>query len=78
MYDLAMDELYDLKKELKALRDRNSFLEQMLATVACKRCGGVSWDVPLLDYCSCGPKPASDRQSPYSTPTSPVEPGQTS
>ncbi len=44
------------------------FLENILQEVVCRKCGLVSWDVPLADYCTC-PRTASqctsasDRQS---------------
>ena len=27
----------------------------------CKRCGGLSWDIPLAHYCQCDVKAVSDR-----------------
>ncbi len=29
--------------------------------VICSRCGGLSWDVPLTDYCKCGQGYLPDR-----------------
>lgn len=53
MYDLAMDEIDELRKELQAAQEENKRLKGILADGICKTCGGVSWDIPLDDYCRC-------------------------
>lgn len=38
------------------LEDRIKKLESILKAGICKQCGGVSWDIPLVDYCQCNDK----------------------
>lgn len=52
MYDLAMDEIDDLKRELAA-KERELIELRRLLSLLCTKCGRLSWDVPLEDYCQC-------------------------
>lgn len=41
---------------IKDLEDSIRKLERILQDGVCKKCGGVSWDIKLSDYCQCNPQ----------------------
>lgn len=34
-----------------------SRVAKLVPEILCPKCGGLSWDVPLADYCRCDPNP---------------------
>lgn len=42
------------------VEQRLAKLEAILSQAICKKCGGLSWDVPLADYCKCEKEPAQE------------------
>ncbi len=44
-----------LMEHITNLEAKVRFFSNLLANVICKKCGGVSWDVPITDYCQCNP-----------------------
>jgi hypothetical protein len=50
-------ELWELassrQDKIDELEEQLNKLKAILQAAICKQCGGVSWDIPLADYCKC-------------------------
>jgi len=51
--DRVVGDRNDLLARIYELQDQVKRLEAVLQSGVCKTCGGVSWDIPLADYCRC-------------------------
>lgn len=51
--------------KIEKLELRVAHLESILVSMTCKKCGGLSWDVPLLQYCNCERDRTPDEDVPY-------------
>lgn len=49
----AMKRTDKLRLEVQQLKDEVAALQKIIQALVCHKCGKVSWDVTLEDYCSC-------------------------
>lgn len=45
---------------LEEAKKRIAMLEAILHAVVCKKCGGMSWELPLAEYCQCESNPLTE------------------
>jgi hypothetical protein len=51
-----LKKLLTLEAELEKAQTELARARLILQGAICKRCGGLSWEVPLVDYCKCQPE----------------------
>ena len=53
-YELyAESQIARLEERVEQLLSINEKLKKIVQSAVCETCGGVSWDIPLADYCKC-------------------------